>query len=222
MHAVDSAAVILQHFSVGPLQDFEENGSMDKTCLFLNLANDPTIERIITPRIALTTAEYLAYECGKHVLVILTDMSSYADALREVSAAREEVPGRRGYPGTLTVLRLWPFCASSTSAYTSACLGEWSRLFASSYSLKSQKSVALPCHDSTMSVRSSMLLLWLPCTVSCSSASLLIEAIAQGTCTLTWQQSMSGLEELRGVRAPSHSCPSSLCPTMTSRIQSPT
>eukprot|EP00891_Asterochloris_glomerata_P008940 jgi/Astpho2/8940/Aster-02620 len=80
-------------------QDFEENGSMDKTCLFLNLANDPTIERIITPRIALTTAEYLAYECGMHVLVILTDMSSYADALREVSAAREEVPGRRGYPG---------------------------------------------------------------------------------------------------------------------------
>ena len=75
---------------------------MDKTCLFLNLANDPTIERIITPRIALTTAEYLAYECGKHVLVILTDMSSYADALREVSAAREEVPGRRGYPGTLS------------------------------------------------------------------------------------------------------------------------
>ena len=72
---------------------------MDKTVLFLNLANDPTIERIITPRIALTTAEYLAYEVGKHVLVILTDMSSYADALREVSAAREEVPGRRGYPG---------------------------------------------------------------------------------------------------------------------------
>ena len=80
-------------------RDFEENGSLEKVCLFLNLANDPTIERIITPRIALTTAEYLAYECGKHVLVILTDMSSYADALREVSAAREEVPGRRGYPG---------------------------------------------------------------------------------------------------------------------------
>ncbi|GMH33079.1 hypothetical protein BSKO_00913 [Bryopsis sp. KO-2023] len=80
-------------------QDFEENGSMEKTVLFLNLANDPTIERIITPRIALTTAEYLAYEKGMHVLVILTDMSSYADALREVSAAREEVPGRRGYPG---------------------------------------------------------------------------------------------------------------------------
>lgn len=106
--------------------------------LFLNLANDPTIERIITPRIALTTAgefdrglteldwgfdnatmhtqtthgtqhtrsrtEYLAYECGFHVLVILTDMSSYADALREVSAAREEVPGRRGYPGACPVL----------------------------------------------------------------------------------------------------------------------
>jgi len=80
-------------------QDFEENGAMERVSLFLNLANDPTIERIITPRLALTTAEYLAYECGKHVLVILTDMSSYADALREVSAAREEVPGRRGYPG---------------------------------------------------------------------------------------------------------------------------
>lgn len=80
-------------------RDFEENGSMENVTLFLNLANDPTIERIITPRLALTTAEYLAYECGYHVLVILTDMSSYADALREVSAAREEVPGRRGYPG---------------------------------------------------------------------------------------------------------------------------
>jgi V-type H+-transporting ATPase subunit B len=93
-------------------QDFEENGSMGRVTLFMkfvyyyyfiiiiSLANDPTIERIITPRLALTAAEYLAYECGKHVLVILTDMSSYADALREVSAAREEVPGRRGYPGT--------------------------------------------------------------------------------------------------------------------------
>merc|ERR1711907_648800 len=79
--------------------DFEENGSMENVVLFMNLANDPTIERIITPRLALTTAEYLAYQCEKHVLVILTDMSSYADALREVSAAREEVPGRRGYPG---------------------------------------------------------------------------------------------------------------------------
>lgn len=65
-------------------QDFEENGSMENVCLFLNLANDPTIERIITPRLALTTAEFLAYQCEKHVLVILTDMSSYAEALREV------------------------------------------------------------------------------------------------------------------------------------------
>merc|ERR1712048_257344 len=80
-------------------QDFEENGSLERVSLFLNLANDPTIERIVTPRLALTTAEYLAYQCEMHVLVILTDMSSYADALREVSAAREEVPGRRGYPG---------------------------------------------------------------------------------------------------------------------------
>ncbi|KAK9247222.1 P-loop containing nucleoside triphosphate hydrolase protein [Lipomyces tetrasporus] len=80
-------------------QDFEESGSLDRVTLFLNLANDPTIERIITPRLALTTAEYLAYQTERHVLVLLTDMSSYADALREVSAAREEVPGRRGYPG---------------------------------------------------------------------------------------------------------------------------
>ncbi|KAJ1913207.1 Vacuolar ATP synthase subunit B [Mycoemilia scoparia] len=80
-------------------QDFEENGSLERVTLFLNLANDPTIERIITPRLALTTAEYYAYQLGMHVLVVLSDMSSYADALREVSAAREEVPGRRGYPG---------------------------------------------------------------------------------------------------------------------------
>jgi V-type H+-transporting ATPase subunit B len=79
--------------------DFEVYGSMDRVVLFMNLANDPTIERIITPRLALTTAEYLAYEEEMHVLTILTDMSSYADALREISAAREEVPGRRGYPG---------------------------------------------------------------------------------------------------------------------------
>jgi len=79
--------------------DFQEDGSMERVTLFLNLANDPTIERIITPRIALTTAEYLAYICERHVLVLLTDMSSYAEALREVSAAREEVPGRRGFPG---------------------------------------------------------------------------------------------------------------------------
>lgn len=80
-------------------RDFEENGSMERVTLFMNLANDPTIERIITPRLALTTAEYYAYQLEKHVLVILTDLTSYCDALREVSAAREEVPGRRGYPG---------------------------------------------------------------------------------------------------------------------------
>jgi vacuolar-type H+-ATPase subunit B/Vma2 len=79
--------------------DFEVYGSMDRVCLFMNLANDPTIERIITPRLALTTAEHLAYEEEMHVLAILTDMSSYANALREISAAREEVPGRRGFPG---------------------------------------------------------------------------------------------------------------------------
>lgn len=72
---------------------------MERVVLFLNLANDPTIERIITPRLALTTAEYLAYERELHVLVILTDMSAYAYSLREVSAAREEVPGRGCFPG---------------------------------------------------------------------------------------------------------------------------
>ncbi|KAK1922177.1 putative vacuolar ATP synthase [Papiliotrema laurentii] len=82
-------------------QDFEESGSISNSTLFVNLASDPTIERIITPRLALTTAEYFAYQLEKHVLVVMTDMSSYADALREVSAAREEVPGRRGYPGYL-------------------------------------------------------------------------------------------------------------------------
>merc|ERR1739838_318436 len=79
--------------------DFEVYGSMDRVVLFMNLANDATIERIITPRLALTTAEYLAYKEEMHVLAILTDMSAYANALREISAAREEVPGRRGYPG---------------------------------------------------------------------------------------------------------------------------
>nr|KIR45290.1 V-type proton ATPase subunit B [Cryptococcus bacillisporus CA1280] len=82
-------------------QDFEESGSISNSTLFVNLASDPTIERIITPRLALTTAEYFAYQLERHVLVVMTDMSSYADALREVSAAREEVPGRRGYPGYL-------------------------------------------------------------------------------------------------------------------------
>ncbi|KNC52343.1 V-type proton ATPase subunit B 1 [Thecamonas trahens ATCC 50062] len=80
-------------------QDFETSGASERVCLFLNLASDPTIERIVTPRLALTTAEFLAFECGMHVLVIMTDLTSYADALREVSSAREEVPGRRGYPG---------------------------------------------------------------------------------------------------------------------------
>lgn len=80
-------------------QDFEQSGSMERVVLFLNHANDPTIERLVTPRIALTTAEYLAYEKGLHVLAILTDMTSYANALREVSTARSEVPGRRSYPG---------------------------------------------------------------------------------------------------------------------------
>jgi V-type H+-transporting ATPase subunit B len=80
-------------------KDFEVNGSMERVALFLNLANDPAIERIITPRLALTTAEYLAYEKELHVLVIMTDMTAYANAVREVSSAREEVPGRLGYPG---------------------------------------------------------------------------------------------------------------------------
>jgi V-type H+-transporting ATPase subunit B len=79
--------------------DFEVHGSMERVVLFLNLANDPAIERIITPRLALTTAEYLAYEKELHVLVIMTDMTAYASAVREVSIAREEVPGKAGYPG---------------------------------------------------------------------------------------------------------------------------
>merc|ERR1712228_221174 len=79
--------------------DFEVYGSMDRVVLFINLANDATIERIITPRLALTTAEFLAYQEEMHVLTILADMTAYAHGLREVSAAREEVPGRRGYPG---------------------------------------------------------------------------------------------------------------------------
>ncbi|MFR7832635.1 MAG: hypothetical protein ACLU3F_15740 [Blautia wexlerae] len=82
-------------------QDFRRTGAIDRTVLFLNLANDPAVERIATPRMALTAAEYLAFERGMHVLVILTDITNYAEALREVSAARKEVPGRRGYPGYL-------------------------------------------------------------------------------------------------------------------------
>ena len=83
------------------ISDFRRTGAIDRTVLFMNLANDPAIERIATPRMALTAAEYLAFEKGMHVLVILTDMTNYAEALREVSAARKEVPGRRGYPGYL-------------------------------------------------------------------------------------------------------------------------
>ncbi len=83
------------------ISDFKRTGAIERAVLFMNLANDPAIERIATPRMALTAAEYLAYEKGMHVLVILTDITNYAEALREVSAARKEVPGRRGYPGYL-------------------------------------------------------------------------------------------------------------------------
>ncbi|SHJ85227.1 V/A-type H+-transporting ATPase subunit B [Clostridium amylolyticum] len=83
------------------VDDFTKTGAIDRSVLFMNLANDPAIERIATPRMALTTAEYLAYEKGMHVLVIMTDITNYCEALREVSAARKEVPGRRGYPGYL-------------------------------------------------------------------------------------------------------------------------
>ena len=83
------------------IRDFQETGAITRTVLFTNLANDPAIERIATPRMALTAAEYLAYDLGMHVLVIITDITNYCEALREVSAARKEVPGRRGYPGYL-------------------------------------------------------------------------------------------------------------------------
>jgi len=81
------------------IKDFERTGALERVIMFLNLANDPSIERIITPRTALTCAEYLAFERDMHILVILTDMTNYCEALREISAAREEVPARRGYPG---------------------------------------------------------------------------------------------------------------------------
>ncbi len=84
-----------QHF----MSDFERTGALERAVIFLNLANDPAIERLITPKLALTTAEYLAYEHDMHVLVLLTDMTNYCEALRQIGAAREEVPGRRGYPG---------------------------------------------------------------------------------------------------------------------------
>jgi len=83
------------------IRDFQRTGAMERVVLFINLANDPTIERIATPRTALTAAEYLAFERGMHVLVIMTDMTNYCEALREVSVARKEIPGRRGYPGYL-------------------------------------------------------------------------------------------------------------------------
>jgi len=81
------------------IKDFERTGAMERIVAFINLADDPAIERIITPRMALTVAEFLAFHCDMHVLVILTDMTNYCEALREIAAAREEVPGRRGYPG---------------------------------------------------------------------------------------------------------------------------
>ena len=81
------------------MADFEKTGALERSVVFLNLADDPAVERTITPRLALTTAEYLAFDLGYHVLVILTDMTNYCEALRQIGAAREEVPGRRGYPG---------------------------------------------------------------------------------------------------------------------------
>ena len=83
------------------IEDFKKSGAIERSVLFMNLANDPAIERIATPRMAITCAEYLAYEKGMQVLVIMTDITNYAEALREISAARKEVPGRRGYPGYL-------------------------------------------------------------------------------------------------------------------------
>ena len=83
------------------MEDFRKTGALERTVMYVNLADDPAIERISTPRLALTAAEYLAFEKGMHVLVILTDLTNYCEALREISAARKEVPGRRGYPGYL-------------------------------------------------------------------------------------------------------------------------
>jgi len=100
--AVVFAAVGVSHGEASFFQKtLEESGAIRRSILYLNLADDPAIERIITPRVALTAAEYLAFELGMHVLVIITDITSYAEALREISAAREEVPGRKGFPGYL-------------------------------------------------------------------------------------------------------------------------
>jgi V/A-type H+-transporting ATPase subunit B len=81
------------------LKEFESTGALERTVVFLNLSSDPSMERVITPRMALTAAEFLAYERDMHILVVLTDMTNYCEALREIASAREEVPGRRGYPG---------------------------------------------------------------------------------------------------------------------------
>jgi len=98
--AVVFAAVGITHEEAGFfMRDFEKTGALERAVLFLNLADDPSVERIITPRLALTTAEFLAYEKDMQVLVIITDMTNYCEALREIASAREEVPGRRGYPG---------------------------------------------------------------------------------------------------------------------------
>jgi V/A-type H+/Na+-transporting ATPase subunit B len=100
--AVVFAALGVQHGEAAFFKKtLEESGAIRRSILYLNLADDPAIERIITPRVALTAAEYLAFDLGYHVLVILTDLTNYAEALREISAAREEVPGRKGYPGYL-------------------------------------------------------------------------------------------------------------------------
>ncbi len=100
--AVVFAAIGVQHSEAQFFKrSLEESGALRRSILFLNLADDPAIERIITPRAALTAAEYLAFDLNMHVLVIITDMTNYAEALREISAAREEVPGRKGYPGYL-------------------------------------------------------------------------------------------------------------------------
>ena len=106
---ITGIAAASRHFAIGItfeeseyfVNEFKRTGAIDRTVLFTNLANDPAVERISTPRMALTAAEYLAFEKDMHVLVILTDITNYAEALREVSAAKKEVPGRRGYPGYL-------------------------------------------------------------------------------------------------------------------------
>jgi V/A-type H+/Na+-transporting ATPase subunit B len=96
---VFAAIGITQREAAFFLDDFEKSGARSRTVTFLNLADDPTIERLLTPRCALTAAEYLAFTCGYEVLVLMTDMTSYCEALREIGTAREEIPGRRGYPG---------------------------------------------------------------------------------------------------------------------------